>query len=302
MASHDTLNTVFFLSFGGARRSSQGTVSLDEEIQKREMNMRAELEKLNELKQMKAAEVAQRKYDRLDYGGESEDDNGLPAPYRDQHIAFRELQKDAEKWKKMKLSILIEHEMVQEEKKKLADRLEILKLKETIQKMEMTLNAKQGIPSHPGKVKDRLGLKEVPKVSVFSKPMKQETGGRQFQLSGTKRKSLVSNNQPVKMNRKKGNKNNNHGVNKLPDELVLTTITAQGPRPARPRIEFSSLPADLVLTELTEDGPKPRVHSVKEDDDKVVHLVEEEEDVNMPQEEEEEDDLNRYETNNQTLF
>ena len=54
----------------------------------------------------------------------------------------------------------------------------------------------------------------------------------------------------------------------LPDDLVLTKITDQGPRKAATnRIDFHALPEDLVLTELTEDGPRPRF---KEDDDRVV--------------------------------
>ena len=54
----------------------------------------------------------------------------------------------------------------------------------------------------------------------------------------------------------------------LPDDLVLTKITDQGPRKAATnRIDFHALPDDLVLTELTEDGPRPRF---KEDDDRVV--------------------------------
>ena len=50
----------------------------------------------------------------------------------------------------------------------------------------------------------------------------------------------------------------------------LTNITAQGPKKARARIDYHSLPEDLVLTDLTEEGPKPRLQKIKEDDDKVV--------------------------------
>ena len=57
---------------------------------------------------------------------------------------------------------------------------------------------------------------------------------------------------------------------KLPEDLVLTNITSQGPKKARARISYHSLPEELVLTELTEDGPRPRVAKIREDDDKVV--------------------------------
>jgi len=77
-------------------------------------------------------------------------------------------------------------------------------------------------------------------------------------------------------------KKKNYTNSKLPDELVLTNITDQGPKKAIARINYSTLPADLVLTEINEEGPRPK--KIKEDDDDDVVVIDNDD-----------EDLNRYE-------
>merc|ERR1719348_2308901 len=102
------------------------------------------------------------------------------------------------------------------------------------------------------RVKRRVGQKN----KVESSPQKSRPGGPgHFRNSGDSQRNKK---RPWKFN-------NTQTDQKLPDDLVLTTLTDQGPKRARSkRIDFHSLPAELVLTELTEDGPRP-----KEDDDRV---------------------------------
>ena len=220
-------------------------------------------------------------------------------------------RREAQMMMQMRLKIQVEQQMLKEEKMKLEKDKEILKLKEEVNMLQVQAKFRLS-----GNVKDRLGLKNNPAVASNSLNKKQvnwgwnnnknqmDVRGRSHQQTGVKRKFKFG------QNKNFGNKNNNHGQSRLPDDLVMTNITEDGPRKARPRIVFDSdLPADLILTEFTEDGPKPKVFKsetkvkgpfkfqdaddivlnnkfVGEDDDKVV-------DEN--DEEEQESDLNRYE-------
>lgn len=295
------------LRFGGpVPRPQETEISLDQEIEKREMNLRAEQEKIEELRLKKAATVAQLRYDRMDWRAESGSEME-----EEQFAAVTAMRREAQMMMKMRLKMQVEQQMLEEEKMKLEKDKEILKLKEKV-KLLQEVQVRKIFSSN---VKDRLGPKNNPEVASISLNKKQvnwgrnnnknqmEVRGRSRQQNGIKRKFGQMKNF--------GNKNNNYGQSRLPDDLVMTNITEEGPRKARPRIVFDSdLPADLILTEFTEDGPKPRVFKsetkvkslfkfqdaddvvlnnvfVGEDDDKVV--------TGENDEEEQESDLNRYE-------
>ena len=174
----------------------------------------------------------------------------------------------------MQKSLMKERQRFEEEKRREADRRQHLQLQDSLDRLQRQLQAKQGININPPiSIKDRLGPRNKERVSVFSRIKKQETPASYNGDRPVKRKFTGSD----QGQRKKKNINNND--NKLPDDLVLTNITDQGPKKARARIDYKSLPEELVLSDLTEEGPKPRVAKIKEDDDKVV--VEEDEDLNQ---------------------
>ena len=277
---------------------------MDQEIEKREMNLRAEQEKIEELKLKKAATVAQRRYDSMDWQAES--GSVMEA---EQFAAVTAMRREAQVMMQMSLKIQVEQQMLKEEKMKLEKDKEILKLKEEVNMLQVQAKFRLS-----GNVKDRLGLKNNPAVASNSLNKKQVNWGRNNnknqmevrdrsrQQTGIKRKFKFGQNKYF------GNKNNNHGQSRLPDDLVMTNITEDGPRKARPRIVFDSdLPADLILTEFTEDGPKPKVFKsetkvkgpfkFKDADDIVLNNEFEDDDkvVDENDEEEQESDLNRYE-------
>ena len=164
--------------------------------------------------------------------------------------------------------------MMEEERKRHEEQRLSLLLQDKINKLEEALKAKKAIASM--NVKDRVGpkntLQSSQKVSVFARISNKEvqrtnTSSNTGQLNKKRKLDDIKLDQGKKKYRK--NKKN-YGNNNLPEDLVLTTITDQGPKKAKAsRIIYNSLPAELVLTELTEDGPKP-VNRVMEDDDDVV--------------------------------
>ena len=195
-------------------------------------------------------------------------------------LALREIQKQTKMVLNMQKSLLMERQKFEEEKRRQEDRRKYQELQDSIKRLQRQLEAKQGV-NPAGSVKDRVGPKN--KVSVFSRIEKPETPAQNSPAhqSGFKRKlhgSAQGQGQGKKPRMKKDSTNW-----KLPEDLVLTNLTAQGPRKARPRINFHRLPEELALTELTENGPRPRVAKIREDDDKVA------------MEEEEEEEINRYE-------
>ena len=192
--------------------------------------------------------------------------------------ALREIQKQTQMVLNMQKSLMIERQMFEEEKRRLEDQRKYQELQDSIASLQRQLQAKQGI-NPAGNIKDRVGTKNEKRVSVFSRIKKQETQAIALasvaRHYGFKRKFTSSDH---------GQGKNNSSYNKLPDDLVLTNITAQGPKKAKTRIDYHSLPEELVLTELTEEGPRPRVAKIKEDDDRVVmeeigDVLEEEEDI-----------------------
>ena len=199
--------------------------------------------------------------------------------------ALREIQKQTQMVLNMQKSLMIERQMFEEEKRRLEDQRKYQELQDSIASLQRQLQAKQGI-NPTGNIKDRVGTKNEKRVSVFSRIKKQETQAKNSvnRHYGFKRKFTGSDHDQGRKPRKK-----NYSHSKLPEDLVLTNITAQGPKKARTRIDFHSLPEELALTELTEEGPKPRVAKIKEDDDKVAM-------------EEEEEDLDRYEGQSGNTF
>ena len=194
-------------------------------------------------------------------------------------LALQEIQKQTQLVLNMQRSLMKERLRFEEEKRREEDRRQNLQLQDSIERLQRQLQAKQGININTtGSIKDRLGPKNEGKVSVFSRIKKQETQTPQYSGAhhvGFKRK-VAGSGQGIRSQGKK-QKNNNHTSSRLPDELVLTNFTAQGPRKARARIDFHSLPEELVLTDLTEEGPRPRVFRTQEDDDRVVGMEEGEE-------------------------
>ena len=193
-------------------------------------------------------------------------------------LALQEIQKQTQVVLNMQKSLMKERQRFEEEKRREADRRQHLQLQDSLDRLQRQLQAKQGININPPiSIKDRLGPRNKEKVSVFSRIKKQETQATQnrgVHHTGFKRKFAGSD-----YVEKKPKKKSNYTNSQLPDDLVLTNITAQGPKKARARIEYHSLPEELVLTDLTEEGPKPRVSKIQEDDDRVV--MEEEENLSF---------------------
>ena len=190
--------------------------SLDLEIERREMNLKAEQEKIEELKQKKAATAAQRR------------------AAAEQYAAITAVRRE----------LMMKMLVFEKEKRKLEIEKQMMKMKE-IKMLEQTAEARRRTVARY--VKDRLGPKQVPTgpgSSLYYK--EQEDWARSQERTGMKRKP----GQGMIQNKR----------NRLPDDLVLTTITKEGPKKARTRIVFDSdLPSDLILTELTEEGPRPKV-------------------------------------------
>jgi len=200
--------------FGGSS-PQQMEVSLDLEIERREMNLKAEQEKIEELKQKKAAAAAQR------------------VAAAEKYAALTAVRRETQLMMKM----MVEQQMFEKEKMKFEKQM----------MLEQTMEARRRTIAR--NVKDRLGPKEVPARAGSS--LYKENWARSQGRTGTKRKAGQG---------KIQNKRNNNQRNRLPDDLVLTTITEEGPKKARTRIVFDTdLPSDLILTELTEEGPRPKV-------------------------------------------
>ena len=135
------------------------------------------------------------------------------------------------------MKMMVEQQMFEKEKCKFEKQM----MKE-IKLLEQTMEARRKTIAR--NVKDRLGPKQVPAGAGSS--VYKEDWARIQGRTGTKRKAGQG---------KIQNKRNNNQRNRLPDDLVLTTITEEGPKKARTRIVFDSdLPSDLILTELTEEG------------------------------------------------
>ena len=221
----------------------------DRQIQELEQDLAARHNLLERLKARKA-----RKEARLGQAG------GLGP------LALQEIQKQAQLVVNMQRSLLVERLRFEEEKRRQEDRRQNLELQESIERLQRQLQAKQGINTNsPSSIKDRLGPQ---KVSVFARIKKPET--QMTENRGFKRKFPDSGHGQGQWRKPRRKKNFTNSSSKLPDELVLTNLTAQGPKKARARIDYHSLPEELVLTELTEEGPKPRALQIQEDDDRVV--------------------------------
>ena len=141
---------------------------MDQEIEKREMNLRAEQEKIKELKLKKAATVAQRRYDSMDWQAES--GSVMEA---EQFAAVTAMRREAQMMMQMRLKIQVEQQMLEEEKMKLEKDKEILKLKEEVNMLQVQAKFRLS-----GNVKDRLGLKNNPPVASNSINQKQVNWGR----------------------------------------------------------------------------------------------------------------------------
>ena len=259
----------------------------DREIKQLEQDMAVGHDHLKMLKARKKARLAAEadhnlSQQRSDYqaGGQVEAGTGVGP------LALREIQKQTQMVLNMQKSLMMERQMFEEEKRRLEDQRKYQELQDSIERLQRQLQAKQGI-NPAGNIKDRVGPKNEERVSVFSRIKKQEIPAQNSVVArhyGFKRKFTGSDDGQGKKPRKKDSCSHS----KLPEDLVLTNITAQGPKKARTRIDYHSLPQELALTELTEKGPKPRVAKIKEDDDKVVM--------------EEEEDLNRYEEQPGNIF
>ena len=242
--------------------SRPAVASEDRQIKELEQNMVAGHKQLKMLKARKEARLAaeaelSRQRSGYQAGGQVKAETGLGP------LALREIQKQTQMVRNMQKSLMMERQRYEEEKRRQEQERKYKELQESVERLQRQLQAKQGV-NPVGSIKDRVGPKNKLGVSVFSRMKKQES---QASYSGVKRKFPGTPHGQGKRPMK--NKINNNDK-KLPDDLVLTNITAQGPKKARTRIDYHSLPEDLVLTDLTEEGPRPRVFKTKEDDDRVV--------------------------------
>ena len=208
---------------------------MEEEIKKREKQRQEEL--ISRLQQKKALE-AQQKYDVVDFNIHQKLYNGPSKVSTSQPLAATGsvdmagfMAQQLKMMQDMTNSFMNSITQREAERKKVEDKIEMREMKSSIKSMEQMLLAGQ-MNSFPPKSTTLTRFSSHVSRAKRSLPVKDRLTLPMY--NNFTNSSLVNNNgrEPAS----KRSKNGNRDDNKLPDDLVLTEITRDGPKAVRKKI------------------------------------------------------------------